>query len=334
MGKVGKSSYIFHNVFIVSGASVVGKKEFEGPIGSLFDKHYNDFLIGEKSFEKAEIEMLSEAVRLSISKACITKDEINLIISGDLNNQIVVSSYALRDLDIPYLGIFGACSNATLGIITAAFYIENNGCYVISSTSSHNLTAERTFRYPNEYGTQRANTYTSTVTGASSIVLSNEKTRLKVRRATIGKVVDAEFKDPQDMGRAMAPAYYHTIKSHLLDFNLDINEYDKIITGDLSYYGTKLLYDLFKEDSIDFQSKHEDAGLLIYNREEQDTLAGGSGCGCIGVVLSSYIIDKLMKKEYKKVLVCATGALMNPTMLAQKESIPAICHAISIEVCE
>lgn len=333
MGKVGKSSYIFHNVYINSFSSVVGKKEHDGPIGEYFDKYYNDFLPNkEKSFEKAEMFFLKESINICLDKAGITENEVNVCFSGDLNNQISVSSYTLRDFNIPYIGIFGACATATLGIINASFYLENNGLYALSCTSSHNCTAERQFRYPNEYGTQRSNTYTSTITGAGAVLLSNEKTSLMIRRATIGKVIDGEFKDSQDMGRAMAPACYHTIKRHLLDFNLTIDDYDKIFTGDLSYYGTKLLEDLFKEDNINISNKHEDCGKIIYDREKQDVLSGGSGCGCIGVVLSGYILKKLINKEYKKVLVCATGALMNPIMLAQKETIPAICHAISIEV--
>lgn len=333
MGKVGKSSYIFHNVYINNFSSVVGKKENDGPLGAYFDKYYNDFLPnGEKSFEKAEIFLLKEAINLCLDKASISENDVNICFSGDLNNQISVSSYTLRDYNIPYVGIFGACSTATLGIINASFYLENNGLYALSCTSSHNCTAERQFRYPNEYGTQRSNTYTSTVTGASAVLLTNEKTNLMIRRATIGKVVDGAFRDSQDMGRAMAPACYHTIKRHLLDFNLTINDYDKIFTGDLSYYGSVLLEDLFREDNINIKEKHEDCGKMIYDREKQDVHSGGSGCGCIGVVLSGYILKKLLNKEYKKVLVCATGALMNPMMLAQKESIPAICHAISIEV--
>lgn len=333
MGKVGKSSYLFHNVYIKSFASVVGPKEYNGPLGSYFDKHYDSLLIdGEKSFEKSEIAYLKSSINICLSKANLNDNDINIIFCGDLNNQIAISSYAMRDLNIPYVGIFAACATATLGIINSAFYLENNGLYALSCTSSHNCTAERQFRYPNEYGTQRSCTYTSTVTGASSILLTNIKTNLIIRRATIGKVVDGKFKDSQDMGRAMAPACYHTIKRHMLDFNLSINEYDKIFTGDLSTYGSNLLIDLFKEDGIDITSKHEDCGKMIYELNCDDVTSGGSGCGCIGVVLSGYILNKLLSGELNKVLVLATGALMNPIMLAQKDTIPAICHAISIEV--
>lgn len=333
MGKVGKSSYLFHNVYIRCFSSVVGLKEYEGPIGKYFDDHFDSLLIdGEKSFEKSEIAMNKKAISLCLTKANLNENDINVCFAGDLNNQISISSYTLRDINIPFIGIFAACSTCTLGIINSAFYLENNGSYALSCTSSHNCTAERQFRYPNEYGTQRAETYTSTVTGASSILLTNEKTNLVIRRATIGRVVDGNFTDSQDMGRAMVPSAYHTIKRHLLDFNLTIDEYDKIFTGDLSTYGSKLLIDLFKEDGIDISNKYEDCGNIIYDKENQDVMSGGSGCGCVGVVLSGYILKKLLSHEYKKVLVCATGALMNPIMLAQKETIPSICHAVSIEV--
>lgn len=335
MDKIGKSTYKFNNVYLLNGTSICGLKEFSGPLGQYFDYHINDFIDNEKSFEKCEIKMLKKVIKKSLEKENINKDNIDFIVSGDLNNQITASSYTLRDIGIPYLGIFGACTNIVQGIIISAIYLDNvklKDSYTIASTCSHNLTAERTFRYPNEYGGQRANTYTSTVTGAASILLTNQNTNIKVSYATIGKVVDGDLKDPQDMGRAMAPACYHTIKTHINDLNIDIYSYDKIITGDLSKYGSKMLIDLFKEDNIDIDDIHQDTGLLIYDIENQDIQAGGSGCGCIGIVLSSYILDKLYKKEYKKILVCGTGALMNPTMLAQKESIPGICHAITLEV--
>lgn len=334
MDKIGYSTYHFNNVYIINGTTICGVKELKGPLGKYFDYHINDFIDNEDSFEKCEIKMLKKVINKTIEKENICKEEIDFIVSGDLNNQITASSYAIRDINIPYIGVFGACTNAVLGMIISGLYLDNikEYKYTIASTCSHNLTAERTFRYPNEYGGQRANTFTSTVTGASSILLSNKKSNIKMTYATIGKVVDCNFKDPQDMGRAMAPACYHTIKTHINDLNIDIYSYDKIITGDLSKYGTKMLIDLFKEDSIDIDDIHQDSGLLIYDIENQNIQAGGSGCGCIGIVLSSYILTKLNKKEFKKILVCATGALMNPTMMAQKESIPGICHAITLEV--
>ena len=330
-GKIGRSSYIFDNVYVLSSAGVVGPKEAIGPYGKYFEHCYDKLNISNKSFEKSEIIMLKDAIKLSLEKLNISETMIDVVFCGDLTNQIAVSNYMIRDIGIPYLGIFAACSTLTLGFINASFYLEHTLGYALVCTSSHNCTAERQFRYPNEYGSQRANTFTSTVTGAGAFILSGQKSCVKITKATIGKVVDANIKDSQDMGRAMAPACYHTIKTHLEDFNMKVDDYDKIFTGDLSFYGSKLLIDLFMIDKIDIRNVHEDCGLLIYDRNKQDVMAGGSGPGCVSVITASFIIKKLMNKEYKKVLICATGALMNPTMLAQKESIPCICHAVTLE---
>lgn len=345
LGRVGKCSYIFHNTYVASSASVVGPKENIGPISNYFDHHYDDLYCNLKknykeskdfkknnSFEKAEIQMIKDAINLAQKKIYLNDESCNVCLGGDLNNQLATTNYALRDFNIPYIGAFAACSTITLNMFLGTLIIENSGGNAICVSSSHNATAERQFRYPNEYGVQRANTYTTTVTGAGVIILSNNKTTIKVTRATLGKVIDCKATDIQDMGSAMAPAAYATIKQHLLDFNLQISDYDLICTGDLSYYGSKLLANLFKEDGIDISKNHRDAGLIIYDRQNQDVMAGGSGCGCISVVLASYIMSKLKDKEYKKVLVCATGALMNPIMMSQKESIPSICHAITLEV--
>jgi len=332
--KVGRSSYTFNNVYLLSASSVVGPKEKDGPLGKLFDYSYDSLSINKSSFEKSEMCLQKEAIKIALRKAKIGVKMVDVAFCGDLTNQIAVSSYTMRDLGIPYCGVFAACSTLTLGIINAAFYLEHAKGHALVCTSSHNCTAERQFRYPNEYGAQRANTFTSTVTGSGAFVLTDIPSYVKVTKATIGKVVDADIKDSQDMGRAMAPACYHTIKTHLEDFNLSVDDYDKIFTGDLSYYGSKLLIDLFMLDNIDIRNVHEDAGLMIYDRNKQVVLSGGSGSGCISVVTAGVIFEKLRNKEYKKVLVCATGALMNPTILSQKESIPGICHAITLEYCE
>ena len=333
MAKVGKNSLVFNDVFIANYSSVVGPKEYNGPIGSLFDKHY---LMPEgcKSFEKAEMLMFKDAIDLVMKKENINQDDISCLFSGDLNNQIIIGNYVMRDYDIPYFGIFGACSTSVLGLIAAGMYLEQNEGYVISATSSHNATAERQFRYPNEYGGQKANTATLTVTGASAILTSHKKTNLKITKATIGKVIDAKIKDTQDMGRIMAPAAYTTIKQHLTDFNMNVEDYDLILSGDLSYYGADMLIKLFKEDGIDISKKYKDAGLYIFDRKSQDALAGGSGCACLGVVLNGLILKQLEEKIYRKILVVATGALLNPVIVSQKETVPAIAHAISSEVVE
>ncbi len=333
MAKVGKYSLEISNCFINSYSSVVGPKEYSGPLGKLFDKHYDKLLPeGCQSYEKAEMRLFKDALDLVMEKGKVNHSDISCIFSGDLNNQIIIGNYVLRDYDIPYIGLFGACSTSILGIIASCNYLQQSSGYVISLTSSHNATAERQFRFPNEYGGQKANTATLTVTGAGAILISKNKSNLKITRATIGKVIDAKIKDTQDMGRIMAPAAYHTIKKHLEDFNITIDDYDLIISGDLSYYGADMLIKLFKEDGIDISSKYKDAGLYIYDRKNQDALAGGSGCACLGVVLNGLILKQLEEKVYKKILAIGTGALMNPIIVSQKETIPAIAHAVSIEV--
>ena len=330
MGKVGKSSYLFHHVYFNSNSSVVGKREHDGPLGSYFDKYYNNYDCNEKSFEKAEIRMLKDSIKIALEKSNIKANDVSVCFSGDLNNQIVASSYALRDISIPYMGIYNACANLTEGMFLSSLFVEAFGGYALNCFSSHRLTAERTYRYPNEYGMQRAETFTTTVTGAGSVILSSRQSCIKVTKATIGSVIDGMEKDPQDMGCAMAPACYFTIKRHLLDFNLHLEDYDLIFTGDLSTYGYELLTKLFLEDNIDIKSKIVDCGMLIYNKN-QDMKSGGSGCGCIGASLS-YIIKLLTTGKVKNVLLLATGALMSPNILAQKETIPTICHAIALEV--
>lgn len=331
---MANSSYIFNNVFIKNWSSVVGNKEYLGPLGHLVDKHYEDLYFGNDSFEKAECYLVKEAIDCSLEKSGLKENDIDLLVGGDLINQIVISNYAAMNYDIPFVGVYAACSTTTLGFIVASKFLEDKiNKNVIAFTSSHNGGAERQFRYPNEYGTQRALSYTTTVTAANAFLLTNTKSRIKLSRATIGKVVDSTMKDPQDMGRAMAPAAYHTILKHFNDFNCNINEYDLILTGDLSYYGNKMLNEMFKIDGINFKML-EDSGLMVYDRNIQNVWAGGSGAGCIGVVLCSEVFPKMLEGIYKKVLICATGALMNSTMLAQKETIPGVCHAITLEVVE
>ena len=333
MGKVGKNSLVFHNVYIKNVSSVVGPKEFSGPIGEYFDKHYDDLLIdSSKSFEKAEMHLFKDALDIVMKKGKVTDKDINCLFSGDLNNQIIIGNYVMRDYRIPYIGIFGACSTSVLGLITGANYLQSAEGNVITVTSSHNATAERQFRFPNEYGGQKANTATLTVTGAAATLLTTNKTNIKLSKATVGRVVDPQIKDSQDMGRIMAPAAYSTIKQHFEDFNVTVDDYDLIISGDLSYYGSDMLVKLLKEDGIDISNKYKDAGLYIYNRDEQNALAGGSGCACLGVVLNALLIKQLETGVYKRILVVGTGALLNPIIVSQKETIPGIAHAVVLEV--
>lgn len=333
---VGKSSLEFINAFYKSSAVVVGPKENAGPLGEYFDYNFDDLSCDVDSWEKAEIKMYKTAYNLALHKGAISDPSVDLIISGDLNNQIVIGTYALRNYDNPYLGIFSACASSVEGLILASILVDKMGYKnVVVNTSSHNASAEKQFRFPNEYGGKKPDSITSTVTAATSIVISNnsnDEVKIKFSKATIGKIVDYEMNDPQDLGRCMAPACYNTLKDHLEDFNIDVSYYDLIVSGDLSLLGKELFVNICYANGININNNYDDCGVMIYDIERQEVHSGGSGCGCLPAVAFSYIINQLKNKNFKKVLLLATGALHNPSMLNQKESIPSICHAISMEV--
>jgi stage V sporulation protein AD len=271
-------------------------------------------------------------LEICLEKNKLQISDIDYFVGGDLNNQIIIGNYVLRDYDLPYFGIFGACSTSVEGIIVASSLLEGNfGKRILAGTSSHNATSERQFRYPTEYGGQKPDSLTFTVTASGVVLVTKEVTNLKVTSVTIGQVIDFKFKDPLDMGRAMAPAAFSTINQHFMDLNTGPEDYDLIVTGDLSYYGQDMLIRIFKENKIDIQNNYTDCGLLIYDRKTQAVFAGGSGCGCCAGVTFGYLLKKLQEKDYRKILVVATGALLNPIITAQKESIPAIAHAAVIE---
>ena len=333
MDNIGKNQLVFNDVFIVSSASVVGPKESKGPFGNYFDKCYDNLLCNnETSFEKAEMRMLEDALIISLDKANLSDKDINCAFCGDLNNQIIIGNYVLRNYDIPYVGIFGACSTSILGIIMGAIYLQNMKGNVICLTSSHNGTSERQFRYPNEYGAQKAETATLTVTGASSVILTNIKNEndIKITKATIGKVIDPKINDIQDMGRIMAPSAFNTILDHLNNYDETIDDYDLIVTGDLSKYGHEIVLSVLNQHFANV-TNYNDCGLILYDINTQNVFAGGSGPGTSAGVLLAYIKKKIENKELKKVLLCATGALLSPTMILQKNSIPCIAHCIVME---
>lgn len=333
MPKVGKHSIQFENVYCKTSASIVGPKESHGPLAGFFDRHYDDLRLNMESWEQAEIKLIKDAIDVSLAKAAFKIEDIDFIIGGDLNNQLVAHNYAMRDISVPFFGVFGACSTSVEAIILAANIIDaGNARNIIAITSSHNATAERQFRYPTEYGGQRPDTITSTVTASGAMLLTNEDNNLiKITKATVGRVFDAKIKDSLDMGRVMAPAAVDTLINHLNDFKIDPTYYDLIITGDLSYYGRQMLLKLCKEYNLNLELNSNDAGLMIYNRDKQDVFAGGSGCGCCAAVMNGYIVQMLKLGTLKRVLVVATGALHNPVIIAQKETIPAIAYAVALE---
>ena len=326
------ATLIFDNVYLDNSAIVGCKMEKEGPLAQYFDKLYDDLYCNERTFEKAEQRLVKDAFNEVFKKSKFKQKDINIMFGGDLLNQITTSSYISRDYNIPFIGTFSACSSFTLTLGLAASYVNfgyaNNA---IAFTSSHNATAERQFRYPLEYGVQKKETTTYTVSAGCCSIVTNQKRDIKVRSFTIGKVNDAGIMDSNDMGNAMAISAYDTISTHLKDLGVDPNYYDLIVTGDLSKFGKTTLIELFKRDNIVLDN-YQDCGLLIYDVDKQKVFAGGSGCACCGSVVLGLLKSELEKRNLKRILVVATGALLSTTSVGQKQTIPSIAHAIGLEV--
>mgnify|MGYP005785860487 FL=1 len=310
-------------------ASVVGQKEADGPLGRRFDAVEPDARAGQDSWEKAESAMLRRAIDMAAERA---GGAPGCVLAGDLLNQCAGSAYAVRGLAAPFFGLYGACSTMAEALGMAALLVD--GGYFESAaaaTGSHFCSAERQFRYPLEYGGVRTPTAQWTVTGAGCVVLSREGAGPYVTRFTPGRIVDAGIKDMANMGAAMAPAAYDTLKRHFEQTGRAPGYYDVVLTGDLGRLGQEILRDLFAADGVDLGPNYMDCGVLIYDIERQDTHCGGSGCGCSASVLTGHFLRGMRDGLWRRVLFAATGALMSPTTAQQGESIPAICHAVAIE---
>ena len=331
--RIGKQTILLPSKPSVYGfASVVGKAEGEGPLADEFDKVYDDDTIdGCPTWEKSESALHKEAVSRAISKAGFSPEDIDLIMAGDLLNQCIGTSFGIREMQIPFLGLYGACSTMALSMALASVLVDSDvATKAVASTSSHFASAERQFRLPLEYGGQRPPSAQRTVTGSGATVISHHKENSPcIEAVNFGKIMDLGIKDANNMGAAMAPAATETIQSFLNDTNTKPEDYDLILTGDLGKVGSELLIDLLKKDfEIDISSVHNDCGLMIYDLENQDMHAGGSGCGCSATVVNSYIMKKLQNKELNKVLFVGTGALLSTTSSLQGESIPGIAHGV------
>lgn len=327
-------TFRYNNVYVNEVSTVVGPNEKEGPLGKKFDKAYDDIDCRESSFEMAEVRLMKDSINILLKKAKKNRKDIDIIIGGDLLNQICATSYAVNDFNIPHLGIFSACSTSTEGILIASNFIDSMQVKnAIVSVSSHNLSSEKQFRNPVEYGAPRPSSATFTTTGGASILLSSIKSKIKVDSATVGKICDMNQKDPNNMGGAMAVAAGETIMAHLKDTKRDINYYDLIITGDLGMYGKDILRDyMASEYGIELSNNYADSGVMIYDLKTQKyALAGGSGPACSPLVNYSYVFPLIEKGILKHVLIVATGALFSPTFVYQKNPILSISHAISLE---
>jgi stage V sporulation protein AD len=330
----GHQSWVFQNRPVILASSAVGGPfEAKGGLAEDFDILHDDMWLGQDSFEKAEKKMLEEACETAIQKAGIKKEDIDFFLSGDLLNQIISSSFAARTLAVPYFGLFGACSSSMEGLSIAAQLVDSKAAnYVLAATSSHNASAEKQFRYPTEYGAQKPPTAQWTVTGAGAALVGRDGEGPRITCATIGRVIDMGISDPFNMGAAMAPAAVDTIQAHFRDLERDPTYYDVIATGDLGKVGHEIAGDLLIKHGMDIPADiFTDCGIMIY-KEDQPVLAGASGCGCSATVTYGHFLRRMREGELKRVLIVATGALMSPMSYQQKESIPCIAHAVSIEM--
>lgn len=317
---------------IITAASIVGPKEGLGPLKLYFDEIIDDEMWGEKSWEKAESKLLRETFSKILKKGGKSPGDINYIIAGDLLNQCIAASYGIRDSEIPFFGVFGACSTMAESMSIGSMLVDGGFAdNVVCVTSSHFCSAEKQFRFPLELGTQRTPTSQSTVTGSGGVLLSSNGTGPYITHVTTGKIMDMGIKDANNMGAAMAPAAVDTLLVHFRDTGFNPEDYDMIVTGDLGYVGKNICEELVLEQGYNLKDRYNDCGLMIYDREKQDAHAGGSGCGCSATVLSGYIFEEINKGNLNNVLFVATGALFSPTSVQQGESIPAIAHAVRIQ---
>ena len=328
-------TFKYNNVYIKDTATVVGPYEEKGPLKDYFDKSYKDLYFGEKSFEKAEVKLIKDSISILLNKVDLGSNQIDLVIGGDLLNQICASTYGSLNIGNSYLGVYDACATSVEELIIASSLIDSkkiSNCLCV--TSSHNLSSEKQFRNPVEYGAPKPHSATFTSTGGASILLTDEKSTIKVESSTIGKLIDYDQKDPNNMGAVMSGAAAYTINKHLKDMKRNANYYDLILTGDLGKYGKNILIEYLKEEyKIDISKNYNDCGVMLYDLDRQEEcLAGGSGPVCSALVNYGFIMKKLRDKEIKKVLLVATGAMFSPTFVFQKENILSIAHAISLEV--
>jgi stage V sporulation protein AD len=330
--KRGKKSFILPQMPVINAwASVAGKKESEGPLAHCFDITSQDTYFGQKTWEQAEKQMQKLALDTLIKKAGISQQQVGLVFSGDLLNQCIGSSFTLRNTGIPHLGLYGACSTMAESLLLGAMTVSGGfSDRVIAMTSSHFASSERQYRFPLGYGGQRTPSAQWTVTGSGAALLCSAGTGPRIESCTLGTVTDLGIKDANNMGAAMAPSAYATIRAHFEDLNTGPENFDRIVTGDLGQLGKDALLELAKRDGLSLGGKLMDCGTLVFDLAEQDVHSGGSGCGCSAITLCGYFLDQLNRGKLKRILFCGTGALLSPTSTQQGLPIPGVCHAVSI----
>ena len=318
--------------WIMASACAVGPREGQGPLGDCFDLVAQDAAFGQDSYEQAEAALLREACRLCLAKANIGEKGVQAMVGGDLLNQIMPSALAARELKFPFLGLYGACSTMSEGLITGGMMCDGGyASPVLCTASSHYATAERQYRFPLEYGGQRTPTSQWTVTGSGCVMLSKGGHGPRISCMTPGRIFDAGITDANNMGAAMAPAAYDTLRALFSDTRTSPADYDLIVTGDLGRLGHEVVTDLFARDGVDMTKNYKDCGLLLYDLERQDMHMGGSGCGCSAAVLNGYLLRGMREGKWNRIIFAPTGALLSPTSTMQGESIPGVCHAVILE---
>ncbi len=328
----GKTVFFDNAPVIVGSAGVAGKKEGEGPLAQDFDAIFEDTSMGQESFEMAESAILHDAIIRALSHGSVSPSDVDFIMAGDLLDQCTGSCFAIKDFQIPFIGMYGACSTMALTLANCAMLIDAGANCCVAGASSHFCSSERQFRFPLEYGGQRPPTAQWTVTGAGSAVVKSQGDGIKIKAIQIGTITDLGVKDANNMGAAMAPAAARTISDFLDDTATTANDYDLILTGDLGFTGSRLMNEILQmEYKKNITSVHNDCGLMIFDLKRQDVNSGGSGCGCGASVLCSHIAKQMNNGKLNKVLFVATGALLSPTSTKQGQPIPGIAHAILLE---
>ncbi len=330
--KRGRQSFCLPEMPVITAwASVAGKKESEGPLATSFDITAKDTLFGQKTWEQAEKQMQKLALETLMKKAGLSRQQLGMVFSGDLLNQCIGSSFTLRNTGIPHLGLYGACSTMAESLLMSSMAVSGGfSDKVVAMTSSHFASSERQYRFPLGYGGQRTPTAQWTVTGSGAALVCSAGKGPRIDSCTVGTVTDLGIKDANNMGAAMAPAAYATIRAHLDDLHRTPDDFDLIVTGDLGQLGKEALLELSRLDGLSLGGKLTDCGTLVFDNTVQDVHAGGSGCGCSAITLCGYLLNRLNSGKLKRILFCGTGALLSPTSTQQGLPIPGVCHAVSI----
>ena len=330
--KRGRQSFCLPEMPVITAwASVAGKKESEGPLATSFDFTAKDTLFGQKTWEQAEKQMQKLALETLMKKAGLSRQQLGMVFSGDLLNQCIGSSFTLRNTGIPHLGLYGACSTMAESLLMSSMAVSGGfSDKVVAMTSSHFASSERQYRFPLGYGGQRTPTAQWTVTGSGAALVCSAGKGPRIDSCTVGTVTDLGIKDANNMGAAMAPAAFATIRAHLDDLHRTPDDFDLIVTGDLGQLGKEALLELSRLDGLSLGGKLTDCGTLVFDNTVQDVHAGGSGCGCSAITLCGYLLNRLNSGKLKRILFCGTGALLSPTSTQQGLPIPGVCHAVSI----